>query len=252
MLLTFLGCGAAFNIGVNQFQSNMLIEDQGKRFLIDCGSDIRHSLHKIGLSYRDISGVYISHLHADHCFGLEWLGLNCFFDKNMTAPELYIKDTLADDLWNHTLKGCMTNLGNFESEFSTYFDIQLINKEDVFCWNGTNFSLVQVVHCVVGDKLIPCYGLFITTKQQKTFISSDTQFTPDRLMSYYKEADLILHDCETSINHSGVHAHYKDLCTLDRDIKSKMWLYHYNDGSLPNAVEDGFAGFISRGQVFEI
>jgi len=30
-----------------------------------------------------------------------------------------------------------------------------------------------------------------------------------------------------------------------------MWLYHYQDGELPAAVADGFAGFVAKGQVFE-
>jgi hypothetical protein len=29
-----------------------------------------------------------------------------------------------------------------------------------------------------------------------------------------------------------------------------MWLYDYNDGQLPDAIQDGFKGFITRGQMF--
>jgi hypothetical protein len=30
-----------------------------------------------------------------------------------------------------------------------------------------------------------------------------------------------------------------------------MWLYHYQDGPLPDAKADGFAGFVNQGQTFE-
>jgi len=54
-------------------------------------------------------------------------------------------------------------------------------------------------------------------------------------------------------NHwSGVHAHYNDLKGLPAEMKVKMWLYHYNDGALPNANADGFQGFVQKGQSFEI
>ncbi len=69
MKLTFLGSGSAFTM--NNRQSNMILEDDGKILLIDCGTDIRHSLHQQDLSYKDIDAVYISHLHADHIGGME-------------------------------------------------------------------------------------------------------------------------------------------------------------------------------------
>ena len=59
----------------------MILESEdGSKLLIDCGTDARHSLHELGLSYKDIEHVYISHLHADHAGGLEWLGFSrsCF------------------------------------------------------------------------------------------------------------------------------------------------------------------------------
>jgi len=68
---------------------------------------------------------------------------------------------------------------------------------------------------------------------------------------YLDQADIIFHDCETSPFKSTVHAHYEDLTTLPTAIKNKMWLYHYQRGTLPNARKDGFCGFVKRGQIFD-
>jgi hypothetical protein len=38
---------------------------------------------------------------------------------------------------------------------------------------------------------------------------------------------------------------------LNADIKAKMWLYHYAK-PVDSYKEDGFAGFVSKGQEFEI
>ncbi len=66
MKLTFLGSSAAFESIADNYQSNLLLESSGqKKLLIDCGSDARRSLHAVGLSCKDITHVYISHLHAD-------------------------------------------------------------------------------------------------------------------------------------------------------------------------------------------
>jgi hypothetical protein len=67
---------------------------------------------------------------------------------------------------------------------------------------------------------------------------------------------LIFHDCETSPFKSGVHAHFDDLKTLPDEIKSKMWLMHYQwveEVDLAKLAEDnGFAGFVRKGQSFDL
>lgn len=73
MKLVFLGSGSAFTM--QNRQSNMIIELNGRKLLIDVGSDIRFSLKLMGYNFKDIDEVYLSHLHADHIGGLEWLNL---------------------------------------------------------------------------------------------------------------------------------------------------------------------------------
>ena len=97
---------------------------------------------------------------------------------------------------------------------------------------------------------MPSFGLFITTEQTRIFYTSDTQFHPENLSLHYKKADVIFHDCETSLPPSGIHTHYQQLCSLPDEIKKKMWLYHYNAGKRPDPIQDGFLGFVKRGQQF--
>jgi len=52
MDIIFCGTGSAFSM--RNFQTNTLIENKGKKLLIDAGSDIRFSLQDIGMSYKDI------------------------------------------------------------------------------------------------------------------------------------------------------------------------------------------------------
>ena len=57
------------------------IAHNNKYLLIDCGSDARHSLAAAGYSFNEIDNIFISHLHADHIGGLEWLGFSRLYDK---------------------------------------------------------------------------------------------------------------------------------------------------------------------------
>jgi L-ascorbate metabolism protein UlaG (beta-lactamase superfamily) len=97
---------------------------------------------------------------------------------------------------------------------------------------------------------MPSYGLIFTIDKKRIYFTADTQLAPSQIIAFYEEADLIFQDCETLTKKTGVHAHYSDLVKLPAKIKKKMWLYHYNPGVLPNAKEDGFQGFIQKGQYF--
>lgn len=253
MKLIFLGTGSAFTIGDN-YQSNMiLIHDNGKRLLIDCGSDARHSLHAIGLCYRDIDDVYISHPHADHAGGLEWLGFTHKFDESCQRPRLFTHESLVERLWKCTLSGGMRSIQEHNSQLETYFRPHPVKDDDLhFVWEGIHIELVPTIHVYHQDQLMPCYGVVITINGKKTYITADTQFTPDRLMSTYQKADMIFHDCETAHVASGVHPQFSDLATLPAELKNKMWLYHYNPGHLPDCLVEGFRGFVLPRQAFNL
>lgn len=251
MHFTFLGTGSAFTVNAHNFQSNMLLTDNaGKKLLIDCGSDIRFSLNDQGLNYKDIDAVYISHLHADHVGGLEWLAFSTRFDTECKKPTLFISDTMVHDLWNKVLSGGLSSIQGQITNLATYFKLVVIPANGSFSWGGIDFQLIQTIHSMNGFSLMPSFGLLFPIAEQTIFLTTDTQLAPKQLKDFYNLADIIFHDCETAHYKTGVHAHYTELCTLEPEIKAKMWLYHYQPGDLPNATADGFKGFVQKGQVF--
>lgn len=251
MKLTFLGVSSALSVGYKNFHSNMLIEkdESSPKLLIDCGGDVRHSLYELGYCAADIDAAYISHLHADHVGGLEWLAFSKFFGEQRQLS-LYISSDQRKTLWDNVLSGGMSTLEEQDSTLETFFKLEPTD-DNKFIWNGGDFELVKVPHSYSNHQLLPSYGLFISGTKSSVFITSDTRFAPDILNEVYERADIIFHDCETSSHFSNQHAHYTQLVTLPLHIKQKMWLYDYNDASLPDAVSDGFRGFVTRGQIFE-
>ncbi len=252
MLLKFLGSGSAFTIGADNYHSNMLLENnQQNRLLIDCGSDARLSLYELGYTYKDIDNLYISHLHADHVGGMEWLSFTRYFDKDCTKPNLFVPSVLIRDLWERVLSGGLSSVEMADPCIDTFFNVKPIKKNSSFSWSNTKFYIVKTIHICSDSGVIPSYGLFFNVDNLNVFITTDTQFFPDQIMQYYLKADIIFHDCETSEALSGVHSHFTELVTLEPSIKSKMWLYHYNPGPLPDPKKDGFRGFVKKGQTFD-
>jgi len=249
MYIKFLGSGSAFTM--NNFQTNALLEVDGHKLLIDCGTDIRFALAEQGLSYNDIDGVYISHQHSDHVGGLEYLGFCKYFDPNDCEPDLYASADVLSSLWDNTLKGGMASLQNKLADIHTYFFTYEIDKNGYFNWHGVTCRLVQSLPIMNEYFFVPAYGLMIDDGDMKVFYTSDTQHCPNQIQDFYNSADVIFHDCETAPYYSGVHAHYDELKTLDDKTRSKMWLMHYQDNPTQDPVADGFRGFVQKGQVFE-
>ena len=253
MKLTFIGSGSAFTM--SNFQSNMLLEDSGKRLLIDCGGDARHALAAVGLGANDVDALYVSHLHADHIGGIEWLGFSRYFG-NALKPDLYVNERLSHALWDHSLRGGMASHQGVILTLDHFFTpVHRIPINGSFRWGHTDCRLVQTVHYMDGYEIVPSYGLLLRIDNNpgagEVFLTTDTQFAPNQIMDFYRRASVIFQDCETSPYKSGVHAHYTELVTLPDDVRAKMWLYHYQDGPLPDAPKDGFAGFVKQGQTFE-
>lgn len=251
MKLVFLGTGSSLSPTKDNYHANMIVDNgAGKRLLIDCGSDARFSLFEQGYSYKDVNAVYISHLHADHVGGLEWLAFSTYFDPDCPKPTLFISETLVSDLWHKVLAGGLSSLADIEANLATYFNIVAIPENNTFEWESITFELVQTVHVMNGFCLAPSFGLFFRIGKHHLFITTDTQLTLNSLEKFYKRADFIFHDCEILPHKTGVHAHYSELLTLNPDYKKKMWLYHYQPIALPNAKKDGFQGFVLKGQTF--
>jgi hypothetical protein len=253
MQLLFLGSGSAHTVGTDNFQSNMLLTARsGRRLLIDCGSDIRWSIARHGLTHRDLTDIYISHLHADHIGGLEYVAFTTKFDPACARPRLYVEAKLADALWERSLRGGLGVITEGETRLEDFFDLVPLTANRPFDWQGIRLEPVPLAHVVSPRVTVNSHGLLIQSDGYCTLLTTDMRFDADYLAPYYARADLIFHDCEIGRHRTGIHAHYQDLLTLPGAVRGKMWLYDYPPGPLPDAAADGFLGFVRPGQSFEL
>jgi ribonuclease BN (tRNA processing enzyme) len=262
MKITFLGVSGALS---PKYNSNMLIDQGEDCILFDCGEDVMYSLKDAGRTPEELDAVYISHLHYDHMGGLSWLGYYSMFVMKRRLA-LYIHESLISDLWA-MLRPAMEKLDGHDMQtLEDYFWVNPmggINEWTIH--RSLCFKTVLQPHVETPQGNMYSYGLSLhestldngrwrpfVHRGKCVSISSDSKRIK-MLPSYAYEYDLIFCDCDV-MNLGGVHANYDDLKKMTQDIKYNMWLYHYHDlgDKMPDAVADGFAGFVKEGQVFEI
>jgi ribonuclease BN (tRNA processing enzyme) len=163
MKIKFLGTGSAFCL--NNFNSSYLITNNGKNLLFDAGTDIRFALKESRLSYKDIDSVYISHLHADHCGGIEYLAFCSFFDPNKKKINLIGDFHILMEGWEHVWSGGLNpHSGQYINEhslseyFTTYYLYRRYNYIKNLIWENLALTVVQTNHNIDNLKT---FGLLI-------------------------------------------------------------------------------------------
>jgi len=76
----FVGSGDSFGNG-GRFQTCILVDSVGYRFLIDCGATSLVALKRAGFDPGSIDAVLLTHFHGDHCGGVPYLILDGQFSK---------------------------------------------------------------------------------------------------------------------------------------------------------------------------
>ncbi|MBF0589612.1 MAG: ribonuclease Z [Magnetococcales bacterium] len=257
----FLGVGSAFTTS-DYYQSNLLLTaNNGHAMLVDCGSDARFSLRDWSAQQGQppplIHAVYISHLHADHIGGMEWLAFNTYFNPNAPKPILFGVKSMLDDLWNKSLRGGLEYIGEKVMELSDYFEVREVKPDLPFEWEGVTFTPIKLLHVNNAKHKVYSYGLIIQGADIDTsyLFTSDTVFDDtlkEILTTWISKVGYIFQEVETVPFRTGVHPHYEDLCTLDPAIRKKMWLYHHSPDPPYAPEKDGFMGFIHKGDRFPI
>ncbi len=241
MKVLVLGVGDAFS--ALHYSSCVAVEADGAWLLIDCPHPIRKILREssqragLELDVKDLLGVCLTHLHADHSSGLEGLGYFGLFVVGERVPLLAHPDVSAR-LWDGHLAAGMEQLIPAADappkthHLADYFDLRGLSTERPFEIGPFSVECRHTIHHV------PTTAFRIRAGGRTLGYSADTTFDPD-LIDWLAEADLVIHE-----TNYGVHTPYERLAELPEALRKRMRLIHYPDafdleGSVIEPLREG-------------
>ena len=245
-----LGVGGAFR--ARHYTTSFALVAGDAWMLVNCPHPIRKMLHEgthaagLPIDLDRISGVALTHLHADHCSGLEDYAYYSYYILGRRARLLAHPDVSAR-LWPCTLGGGMGEIREAPGG-----PIIKRSLDDFFELTSLNFS--QPVHfgpfsieCRTTHHPIPTTAFKITALGRVFAFSADTAWDP-ALIDWLAPADLIVHEV-TTLPFSAVHTPYERLATLPAPLRHKMRLNHYPDDfdQTPRVIEP-----LKQGRLYEI
>jgi len=236
----FIGTGSSECC--NFYNTNLLVQYEEKRLLIDCGWTAKQALGDLNLSITDIDAIYITHVHGDHVFGLERFGFEGRYVHNCHRIKLYVPKSVFPLLWDETLKGSMGYSSDGENTLEDFFDVELV--EDKFTWQGLSFQLFATPH----TKGKPSFGLRLP--HRFTFTSDSNVI--GGFAQLVEDDAYIFHDAYSAGDFHPAHATLQEMRdAYQTGLLKRIHLVHYDDAIATRGMElCDFAGWVEQGKVF--
>ncbi|WP_082083943.1 MBL fold metallo-hydrolase [Paenibacillus beijingensis] len=241
MRIQMVGTGSAF--AKRYFNNNALIEGDGCRFMLDCGVTGPTALHKAGITFGELDGLLISHIHADHVGGVEEYAFQMKFIYGR-KPLLYVPEPLIETLWENTLRG---GLQQEESQtLDSYFQVvPLMEGKETDIGPGISVEMIRTRH-------MPGKASFSFLLNGRFFYSADMVFDRPLLEQLDERGiEIIFHDCQ--LHPPGqVHATLEELLTLPERIQEKIRLMHYGDDMEQFIGSTGRMSFVEQNRIYSL
>jgi ribonuclease BN (tRNA processing enzyme) len=236
MKALILGVGDAFTR--KHFGSSAVIDAPQGLVLIDCPDPIHRVLHEAStragwtVDVSNIHDVIITHLHGDHCNGLESFGfarrLARMKDPTSPKPRLHVSQPVAERVWQKLAPAMDAAMGQVRpSTLDDYFEVCTLSPDRPAQVAGLT------VRCRFTQHPVPTIGLLLSDGKKSLGWSADTPFEQEYIDWLAKSADVFVHES----NRGPAHTPIEPLNQLDPKVKKKMRLIHLSDDFDPRATD---------------
>lgn len=192
--VTLLGTkgGPAIRPGSSMPTSNLFVLNK-QQIVVDCGLGVTKGLVDQGMQLKDITLIFISHLHSDHYLELGPL-LHTAWTAGLKTPVEVYGPAGLDFYWDGFLASMKADIDlRIEDEgrpdLRDMIQFHVIDNGTVLDRNGLKVSAIRTEH----PPLVDCFALSFKTDDVHVVFSGDT--APIEVMEEFaRGADLLIHE----------------------------------------------------------
>lgn len=228
MRVLILGVGDAFT--ERGFGTSAVIEGPDGLLLLDCPDLVHRALREASqtsgwkVDTDRIDDILITHLHGDHCNGLESFGfarlVSRLQQRNERLPRLHTHPAAAARVWERLAPAMDAPLheGGRPSTLEDFYALRLVTP-------GQPANIVGLtVQCRYTIHPIPTIGLKISDGRSTLGWSGDTVFEQAHI-DWLSDADCIVHEANIGPAHTQIGL----LNALPEPVRRKMRVTHIVD-----------------------
>jgi ribonuclease BN (tRNA processing enzyme) len=207
----FVGSGDSFGNG-GRFQTCILVDGVGYRFLLDCGATSLVALKRAGIDPGSIDAVLLTHFHGDHCGGVPYLILDGQFAKR-ERPLIVAGPPGVRERMTAVFEAALPTSSRTEQRFDmTYVD--LVER-------ATRIGPVEIVALPVAHlpETVP-HGLRVRVDDRIVAYTGDTEWC-DALPTLANAADLFIAEAYSFEKRIPLHLSHATLLAHRDDLRAK-------------------------------
>ena len=191
--VTLLGTGSPMPV-MERFGPSIMVEAGDQKFLFDAGRGALQRLGQTNVKYKDIQGVFFTHLHSDHVVGFPDLWLTGWLTGQRMEPLRVWGPLGTQKMMSHIEKAFEFDVEARISDHTGAPNGGVIKAEDIkegviFEKNGVKVTAFEVDH----GRVKPAFGYRIDYAGHSVVLSGDTR-PSQNLIRYSKGVDLLIHE----------------------------------------------------------
>jgi ribonuclease BN (tRNA processing enzyme) len=173
--------------------TSSLLRMAGRDIVVDCGLGVTRALCDQGVQLRDLSTVFVTHLHSDHYLELGPL-IHTAWTAGLRTPVTVWGPEGLERSWAAFVESMAADIDlRIEDEgrpdLRGLVSVRVIGEGVVAGLDGIEVRAMRVLH----PPLVDCFALSFAGEGRRVVFSGDTAYLP-ALADFARGADLLIHE----------------------------------------------------------